>query len=248
MFERLIHGSGRPDLNRSGASGTATRPIAETARRWASIPDKPYLLISLLLAFTGGFADAGSYILVDTFAGHITGNAMLLMIDVVRADWPHAVLCLVAIPAFLIGTAAGAAWLHPPHHSPCRRLFPRLALELLLVAVSLAVGPGERIPFLLLAGLALGLQNGSVGKIASVSYHTTFITGLSTTLVTSFAGPPDAKRTLLPAIIASFLVGGLCGAYTVDRGKALGFAAVLVPLTLALLIALQAGLRSSPRA
>ena len=228
-------------------SGTATRPGSGTSL-WASIPDKPYLLISLILTFTGGFADAGSYILVDTFAGHITGSAVLLMVDLIHADWPHAVLCCIAIPAFLAGTAAGAAWPHSAGHSLCRRLIPRLALEILLIVASLAVGPGDRMPFLLFTALALGLQNGSVGKIASVSYHTTFITGLSTTLVTSLAtGQPGAKRTLLPVMIGCFALGALCGAFAVDHAKLPGFAAVLGPLGLALVIALQAGWRLSQR-
>lgn len=197
--------------------------------------DRCYWLASLMLSVVGGFADAGSFVLAHSFTGHITGNSILLAIALAGGRWGEVAIYLVAIAAFLAGTATGAGWPAAPRHSARRRLAGPILAETLLIASGLACSelpaPGGRIALLACLCLALGVQNGALGKIASVPFHTTFITGLSTSLVTSLmAGKPDAKRRVLPPIIACFLVGAFLGALTVSHFGAAGFAGVLVPL------------------
>ena len=207
--------------------------------------DRRYLVVSLILAFVGGFADAGSYILVGSFTGHITGNSILLAIHVVNSQWFQALSCLTAVIAFLAGTAGGVSWPHPPDQSACRRLAPVLALEIALIALGMIIpvlpATGRRDVFLASLCLALGLQNGAVGKIDSVAFHTTFITGLSTTLVGALAiGKPGPNRRLLPQIIGCFVVGAFLGAWAATRVGIASFIFVLTLLALTWLLAITA--------
>ena len=98
---------------------------------------------------------------------------------------------------------------------------------------ALLVGMGMRDVFLACLCLALGLQNGALGKIGPVAFHTTFITGVSTTLVTALvAGQPGPKRRLLPAIILCFVCGAFCGAFLASRFGVAGFGVVFLLLAL----------------
>ena len=209
----------------------------------ADAEDWRYLVVSLILAFVGGFADAGSFVLVSSFTGHITGNSILLVIHLVDAQWLQALSCLVAVIAFLAGTAGGVSWPHPPGRSACRRLAPVLALEIALIVLGTIIcvlpAMGRNDVFLACLCLALGLQNGALGKIDSVAYHTTFITGLSTTLVEAFAtGKPGPKGRLLPPIIGGFIVGALVGAWATTRLGITGFFLVLTLLALIWLLSM----------
>ena len=206
-------------------------------------------MVSLILAFVGGFADAGSYILVGSFTGHITGNSVLLAVHVVNSQWYPALSCLAAVIAFLAGTAGGVSWPHPPDRSACGRLAPLLVTEIALIALgmvaSLLSATAHNSFFLVSLGLALGLQNGALGKIDSVPFHTTFITGLSTTLVTSLAaGKPGPQRRLLPMIIGSFILGAFIGAWAAHRIGISAFGLLLALLASAWFLAITAPARN----
>ena len=205
--------------------------------------DRRYLLVSVILAFVGGFADAGSFVLVSSFTGHITGNSILLAIHLVNSQWLQALSCLVAVIAFLAGTLGGVIWPRPSGRSACRRLAPVLALEIALIALGMIISvlpaTGRNDVFLVSLCLALGLQNGALGKIDSVAFHTTFITGLSTTLVAALAtGKPGPKGRLLPLIIGCFIVGALVGAWATTRLGIAGFSLVLTLLALTWLLSM----------
>ncbi len=195
-----------------------------------------FFVTSVLLSFAGGFADAGSYVLVSSFTGHITGNSILTAIAIVKQDWSQAFTSLLAVISFMGGTTIGLAWIKG------RGLTKPLLAEIALIAfgawmLTVRIDVGRDL-FVLCLCLALGLQNGVLNKLGSVSVHSTFITGMSTSLVTSVIdGQQIAKRRVLPAVIACFLVGALCGAYLASSLATLGFAGILVPLVLALLLA-----------
>jgi hypothetical protein len=44
--------------------------------------------LSLALAFAGGYGDSASFVLANTFAGHVTGAFVLAAISVASYDWP----------------------------------------------------------------------------------------------------------------------------------------------------------------
>src|ERR1700722_7490803 len=59
--------------------------------------------LSLGLAFVGGYGDAASFVLANTFTGHVTGNLVLGAIAVAAHDWRAPQGHLSAIVTFLIG-------------------------------------------------------------------------------------------------------------------------------------------------
>ena len=226
------------DNSQSGIAGIAL----ETGHAWSQVPNKHYVAASLLLSLVGGFTDAGSYVLVGSFTGHLTGNTVLAAVHLVDRDWQPALSCVIAAVAFIAGTAGGARWPDTPGRSAGRRLAGPVAVEIALIGIGLLVlmtfGPAGKRVVLASLCLALGLQNGALGRIKSVAFHTTFITGLSTTLIASLvAGKPGAKRLVLPPVIGCFVAGALCGAAAVSAAGAPGLAIVLLPLAAAWLLA-----------
>src|SRR5258707_15559963 len=72
--------------------------------------------------------------------------------------------------------------------------------------------------FVVCMSLALGMQNGAFQRTGGISVHTTYLTGMITSLMTSEATKPqlmgarDPKRTLLYGIWLALFGGGPVGA------------------------------------
>jgi uncharacterized membrane protein YoaK (UPF0700 family) len=115
---------------------------------------------------------------------------------------------------------------------------------ILIVGASLAlaydVAHGIEI-FVILVSLALGLQNGTFRHVGGISVHTTYLTGMITSLISTEAekvvSAPirtvDPKIGLLCGIWIAFVLGAGMGAAMVLRFKALGMlGAALLLITL----------------
>ena len=205
--------------------------------------------LSLGLAFVGGYGDAAGFVLAKTFTGHVTGNLVLGAISVATHDWRSALRHLSAIVTFLIGIFASVLIARPHKAWPWWPLLPTvMGIEaILIVAASLAlashIGHGVAI-FVIFVSLALGLQNGAFRRTGGISVHTTYLTGMITSVISSaakkYADPeparaPDPKTRLLVAIWTTFVLGAGVGAAMVVRFKALGMlgaALLLIPLAL----------------
>ena len=59
--------------------------------------------ISISLAFIGGYADAASFLLANTFTGHLTGNCILAAVSAASKEWYLAADRLLAVIVFLAG-------------------------------------------------------------------------------------------------------------------------------------------------
>ena len=206
--------------------------------------------LSFGLAFVGGFGDAASFVLAKTFVGHVTGNLVLGAIAVASHDWRALLGPLSAIVSFLIGIVLSTLIARPLKAWPSWPLLPTvMGIEvILIVAASLALAadvPHGVAVFVILVALALGLQNGAFRRAGGTSVHTTFLTGMITTLIsaevekyTSDAVPPPARTSdpqigLLSGIWIAFVLGAGTGAAMVFHFKALGMlgdAVVLVCL------------------
>jgi uncharacterized membrane protein YoaK (UPF0700 family) len=205
--------------------------------------------VALLLAFVGGYGDAASYLLTKSFTGHITGNTVLFAVNMVRGEWGDARTCALAVAAFLGGVVA--AELAKPGPSPAaagddaRRLRWPLLFEILLLggAVSCRWRLGGELGVagcVLFACGALGVQNGALLRCGSISVHTTFLTGMATSLLTSSvrrstgtARAEDQKKNPigpLAAVWSVFVVGALLGGGLTFYYQVWGFAGILVPL------------------
>src|SRR6266851_3050401 len=208
--------------------------------------------LSLGLAFVGGYGDAASFVLAKTFTGHVTGNLVLAAIAVATHDWRAALEHLSAIITFLIGISLSVLIVRPLKARPSWPLLPTIIeIEvILIVAASLALASdmahGVEI-FVIFVSLALGLQNGAFRRVGGISVHTTYLTGMITSLISTEAekyasevvpppvSAPDPKIDLLCGIWIAFVVGAGTGAAMVLHFGAIGMlgaALLLIPLAL----------------
>ncbi len=206
--------------------------------------------LSFGLALAGGYSDAASFILANTFTGHVTGNFVLTAISLAAHDWRTFSRRSLAIVLFLTGIILSAILkrLLPP--KPSRVFLPVvLGLEIVLICLAylaltspLAVRLGL---FVICMALALGLQNGAWQGAGGLTVHSTYITGMITNLLTTgtqryLSQParearPNPKISLLSGTGVAFIAGAALGAVLVFRFDALGILGVALVL-LALLI------------
>jgi uncharacterized membrane protein YoaK (UPF0700 family) len=191
------------------------------------------------LAFVGGYSDAASFVLAKTFTGHVTGNLVLGAIAVAAHDWRAMLGHLSAIVIFFLGVFLSALIVRPLKSWASWPLLPIvMGIEvLLIVAASLVLASGVTHGieiFVIFVSLALGLQNGAFRQAGGISVHTTYLTGMITSLIsteaekyTSEAAPAPGKArdpqiALLCGIWIAFVVGAGTGAAMVLRFRALG--------------------------
>lgn len=191
------------------------------------------------LAFVGGFGDASGLLLANTFTGHVTGNLVLVAIAAVSRDMHAVARNLGAIATFLTGIFLSALIaVRLRRHSSLRQLPTVMAMEVLLIgaaALALASQSEYRIAvFIFCTALALGLQNGALRSVGGTSIHTTYVTGMITSLITTAAAKGldhsaapsviarDPSLQLLSGIWIAFLLGAGTGAAMIVRFHGLG--------------------------
>ena len=208
--------------------------------------------LSFSLAFIGGYGDAASFVLAKTFTGHVTGNLVLGAIAVAAQDWWAMLGHLSAIVIFLLGVVLSVFIARPLKVWPSWPVLPTImGIEVILMvaaALALASGIGARVEiFVIFVSLALGLQNGAFRRAGGVSVHTTYLTGMITSLISTEAekyasgsapatlATPDPKIDLRCRIWIAFVLGAGIGAAAVFHFKAfgiLGAAVLLIALIL----------------
>jgi uncharacterized membrane protein YoaK (UPF0700 family) len=212
----------------------------------------PEMWLSLGLAFVGGYGDAASFVLAKTFTGHVTGNLVLGAIAVVALDGRAGLRHLSAIVVFLIGIVLSVLILRPVSTKSSWPLISTImGIEvILLVAASLVLASGLAHAvevFVIFMSLALGLQNGALRRVGGISVHTTYLTGMITSVVSAetekyvlqgvprSGSPSDPKIALLCGLWIAFVFGAGTGAAMALHFRAigvLGAALLLIPLLL----------------
>jgi uncharacterized membrane protein YoaK (UPF0700 family) len=208
--------------------------------------------LSFGLAFIGGYGDAASFVLAKTFTGHVTGNLVLAAIAIAARNWRAVLEHVSAIVTFLIGIFLSVVILRRLKAWPSWPLLPTvMGIEVILIAAAsfaLASDMAHGVEmFVIFVSLALGLQNGAFRRVGGISVHTTYLTGMITSLISAetekYASemiPPsarvdDPKIGLLCEIWIAFVLGAGTGAAMVLHFKALGMlgaAVLLIPLIL----------------
>jgi uncharacterized membrane protein YoaK (UPF0700 family) len=208
--------------------------------------------LSLGLAFVGGYGDAASFVLAKTFTGHVTGNLVLAAIAVAAHDWRATLGPLSAIVTFFIGIFLSVRIVRPLKAWSSWPLLPTImGIEvILIVAASLALSSGLAHGigiFVIFLSLALGLQNGAFRRVGGISVHTTYLTGMITSLILTEAEQyaseevphdvraHDPKIQLLCGIWIAFALGAGTGAAMVFHLGALemlGAALLLIAVAL----------------
>jgi uncharacterized membrane protein YoaK (UPF0700 family) len=208
--------------------------------------------LSFGLAFVGGYCDAAGYVLAKTFTGHITGALVLAAVSVAGHDWRAFLRHLVAIALFLTGVLSILISERFIARTPSRFALPVvMAVEIVLISTAyFALTSHLTARFGLFVGcmsLALGLQNGAFSQVGGVSVHTTYLTGMITSLLKTAAqrhssektarseSTSDQKAKLLGGIWLAFVLGATAGAAMVFRFGApavIGAALLLVAVSL----------------
>jgi uncharacterized membrane protein YoaK (UPF0700 family) len=177
---------------------------------------------AVLLAATGGYGDAASYLLVHCFTGHVTGNSVLAMVGLATPAG-HSWEPILAVGCFLMATAIaqrmrsrGAQGLGGAH----------FRYVLLVEIVLLSLGPllfNVHAALLIAAMcLSLGLQNGALSQTEGIGLHTTYLSGTLTHFVQSLVRPRDPgtasrERRVILVIAGGFLAGALCGGLAITH-------------------------------
>jgi uncharacterized membrane protein YoaK (UPF0700 family) len=184
----------------------------------------PPALRALLVALTGatGLIDAVSYLGVGhVFVANMTGNVALLGFALSGASGLSVAASLAAVAGFLVGAVAGGRW------GVAASRWPRLWLPLatagqtvLVGAVAAAmltgaVGPvgSSRLGLLAVLGVAMGIQNATVRRLAIPDLTTTVLTQTLTGLAaeSSFGGGTNVRWLRRAGAVAAMLVGALAG-------------------------------------
>ena len=72
----------------------------------------------------GGYADAASFLLAQTFTGHLTGNFVLMAISLASREWPTFFRRGLAIAFFLMGIILSVALEQWLAKKPSRTILP----------------------------------------------------------------------------------------------------------------------------
>jgi uncharacterized membrane protein YoaK (UPF0700 family) len=164
---------------------------------------------TVLLCLVGGSADAIAFLRYDTFVGAMTGNTVLLGIDLAEGKFDRAGFHLGIVAIFLAAVVVTEIAL---------RLEIPPALPLVLTA--LILGSSEFITDQWSAAIcaaALGMQNAAVRSIAGVPINTAFITGNLVRLGTAVpeaSAPEQRQATVAVLTIAwiAYAAGAVAGA------------------------------------
>ena len=206
--------------------------------------------ISIGLAFVGGYADASSYLLARTFTGHLTGNCVLAAVSAASKEWYLTLDRLLAVIVFLAGILVS---LILNRFVPVRLRQYSLAIAmfievLLIVSASLfLINRANAELFIVCMCLALGIQNGALDKTNRISVHSTYMTGMVTTLMQKSFRHLSSKRSpkedssrvsvrltiqVLAPMWISFIFGALAGAVIVSSFHSVGLLGIVLSLVL----------------
>lgn len=220
------------------------------AQRDVDIPPAAYG-VAFPLAWVGGFVDAVGFLtLAGLFVAHMSGNTVRLGVFLGDGDWSLAAQRLVPIIFFTLGVVVGIAVSEALRRrsapAPAARVLgieAVLLLAFMLVGQAVLDGRGAAAGSLdyyllaIVAVLTMGLQNAALRRVAGVPIHTTFVTGILTSVAEETVngwyawrdarrGPTDhrdrarasfQRARLHGGVWLSYLAGGVLGALLVLR-------------------------------
>lgn len=176
---------------------------------------------------------------------HLTGTTSLLGAAIAHGDARAALHLAGMALAFLGGAALSGMVIQDSTLRLGRRYGVVLALESLLLLLSIPLFQQQHAGGPLLAAVACGLQNAMATTFSGAVIRTTHLSGMFTDLGIGLGhalrGLPLQKRRLMLSglIIGAFLAGGLAGGFLFAR---VGYDALLVPALLTGVVGVGYGL------
>jgi uncharacterized membrane protein YoaK (UPF0700 family) len=210
-------------------------------------------LLLLVLTMVTGLIDAVSYLgLGHVFVANMTGNVVFMGFAAAGSPDFSIPASLVALGSFLAGALGGGCLATSVAGHRGKLLVRALLLQIVLVALALAVslamsGQGSMLPryaMIVLLGLAMGLQNATARRLAVPDLTTTVLTltltGLAADSTLAGGKNPNPGRRLVATI--TMFAGAALGAVLLFR---VGIDAVLALILLLLLVGAIASFRFS---
>jgi uncharacterized membrane protein YoaK (UPF0700 family) len=201
--------------------------------------------ISALLAASGGFLDAFTYVgHGHVFANAMTGNMVLLGINCLSGSWDTGSRHLLAILAFLVGICTADAMQLPTKRRGVSAPYIAVLVFEISVLLGLSLLPAKTadILFTTCIAFAASVQVETFREVDGHGFSSTFTTGNLRTLAEAafawfFEGHNREKARMVrdfSLICAAFLVGAAIGGYTT---RAFGNRALWCDIFLLVLIA-----------
>lgn len=200
--------------------------------------------ISLLLAFTGGYLDAYTWIVHGVMANAQTANLVLLWVHGSIGEWDRAVQFAPPMAAFMVGIVI-AAWLR-------RATGDRACAISTLIEIVLLVAVGilhNRLPDLagtLGISFVAAMQTATFTKVEGVAYSSVMITGNMRQAIegvfATVSGQLGSLRRpgIFAALCVAFGIGAAVGAYAT---KVIPNLALGLPVVALLIVLLRCEIR-----
>lgn len=228
---------------------------ATVARTWVSHFAKP-TAIGMTLAFVAGYIDVVGFIaLFGLFTAHVTGNFVMIGVQLVASTHVGVLAKLLALPVFVIVVALVKLVVQRFSRTERRPLRRLLVVQTLLLLGFMIVGMAAQpivsadAPLAILSGMfgvaALAIQN-AVGRLVLAELApTTIMTGNTTQIVIDIVELASGHcsddnavrarlRKMIPAL-AAFAVGAVFGGFAYHGA---GFWCVLLPVLLLVALAI----------
>lgn len=207
--------------------------------------------LGYLLATLAGALNAGAFLVVGQYTGHLSGMVSSVADNLILHAWHPILIALAGISSFIAGAATCAVlvtWAR--RHAPaCQYALP-LFLESLLILLFAAVQLRSYQPVHPVAGaisllaFIMGLQNATITKASGARIRTTHVTGISTDIGIELGklvyGTTDhSKLALLTGLLTCFFSGGVIGALgfqTYATAFAIPLGLLLLAFTLPVLV------------
>ncbi|RAG81945.1 DUF1275 domain-containing protein [Streptacidiphilus pinicola] len=213
----------------------------------AEIGDRhPLVLTLVVLTAVSGLVDAVSYLgLGHVFTANMTGNVVVVGFALAGAPGFSAAGSLTSLGAFLVGSVwAGRLAVRLRNGARPRWLRIALLLEAALtgaatvVAFAVGIRHDTQLVLIALLGLAMGLRNGTVRKLAVPDITTTVLTMTLTGIAadSSLAGGPNTRLRRRVLTVVAMIAGAAPGAALVLHGH--GVWVLLIGTVLVAVIAL----------
>lgn len=190
--------------------------------------DKNIIYVSLLLAFTAGFCDAGTFTAADQlFSAHVTGNFIVFAYDLVKGANRETWVKLISFPVFIVAVMV-AGWLAPKLKSSYTLLLIEgiiLVISAVLILITAVTAFNTTswsvcVPFVIV--FAMGIQN-AFGRLytKAIIAPTTIMTGNVTQAALDFTKmlmlgsfDKESRQALNKQlmVITAFLTGCVAGA------------------------------------
>lgn len=200
----------------------------------------PKILLPLyifLFTFIGGFADASSFLLSGIFTGHLTGNLVLCAVYGIQENYLLLFHCICAVIGFTSGTMLGVWFriekkIQLAYKTPIALIFQLAVIILIFVIDLLSNTDTSHILFFTGLSFALGMQNGTINKLYKIGVHSSYVTGMTTTLINNYlmlekTDPEYTNKTILYVmqffIILFFVIGALTGSLCIYLMDFMGF-------------------------